>query len=328
MGCFKRVMIKISIVVPVYNVEKYIKKCMDSLLDQDFEDYEIIVVNDGTKDNSMDYVRQVYKKTNKIVIYEQKNAGLSAARNSGIRLSRGKYILFCDSDDALEKDCLPRLYKEMEEKQLDVLLYDARMIEEDGTTSKENPYNRTNINDDMMSGCETLATLLDSNSYLASACLYIIKREVLITNKLFFEEGIFHEDELFTPVLLLNSNRVIHKNWLVYHRFIHEGSIMTGNNLAKRMEGLSIVIQKLMEYIDCPTLPDSGKGSITIIVKNHIRHFLAQNVLLKSRGIYQTNEINSVYEVIRKNKLQLGIKFWMYLIWIKIKYFVQRKEGI
>ena len=321
-------MIKISVVVPVYNVEKYIKKCIDSLLDQEFEEYEIIVINDGTIDNSMDYVKKVRDNTNKIIIYNQENAGLSAARNSGIRLARGKYILFCDSDDRLEKDCLSILYEEMEKNSLDLLLYDAYMLREDNSLERENPYNRMEIKEEIMNGCEILSFLIQKKCYLASACLYMINKDILIKNKLMFEEGIFHEDELFTPILLTLAQRVKHKNWLIYHRLIHEGSIMTGNNLAKRMEGLSRVIQNLAEFVDQADLPEIGKNSLTIIIKNHIRHFLAQTMVLKSREIYLTEEINNVYGVVKKNKLKLGIKFWIYLIWLKIKYGILRKEEI
>ena len=90
---------KISIIVPVYNVENYIKKCLDSIFDQTYKDYEVIVVNDGTKDNSMNIVNNY-----KVKIVTQKNQGLSAARNHGVEKAKGEYLIFLDSDDYLDKD--------------------------------------------------------------------------------------------------------------------------------------------------------------------------------------------------------------------------------
>ena len=97
---------KFSIIIPVYNVEKYLKKCLDSVFNQTYKDYEVIVVNDGTKDNSMDIVKDYDVK-----VINQKNQGLSAARNAGVKKATGEYLIFLDSDDYWEKDLLKELSK-------------------------------------------------------------------------------------------------------------------------------------------------------------------------------------------------------------------------
>ena len=99
---------KLSIIVPVYNVEKYIVKCISSLLDQQTNDYEIIIVNDGTKDKSIDLIKKTFNDS-KIAIIEQENQGLSAARNTGVRHSKGEYIWFVDSDDWITEGCVDKL---------------------------------------------------------------------------------------------------------------------------------------------------------------------------------------------------------------------------
>ena len=99
---------KLSIIVPVYNVEKYIVKCISSLLDQQTNDYEIIIVNDGTKDKSIDLIKKTFNDS-KIAIIEQENQGLSAARNTGVRHSKGEYIWFVDSDDWIAKGGIDEL---------------------------------------------------------------------------------------------------------------------------------------------------------------------------------------------------------------------------
>ena len=100
---------KFSIVIPVYNVEKYIKRCLDSVFNQSFKDFEVIVVNDGTKDNSMDIVENYDVK-----IITQKNQGLSVARNTGVKKAKGEYIIFLDSDDYIEKDLLKNINKSLD----------------------------------------------------------------------------------------------------------------------------------------------------------------------------------------------------------------------
>ena len=100
---------KFSIIIPVYNVEKYIGKCLESVMNQTYKDYEVIVVNDGTKDNSMDIVKNYPVK-----IIEQENQGLSVARNTGVKKAKGEYIIFLDSDDYIEKDLLKNINKSLD----------------------------------------------------------------------------------------------------------------------------------------------------------------------------------------------------------------------
>lgn len=309
----------ISIVVPVYNVEKYIKRCIDSLLEQNFDNYEIIVVNDGTKDNSMDYVRKVQRETDKIIIYEQENAGLSAARNSGIRLATGKYILFCDSDDALEINCLSQIYKEMEDQNLDVLLYDAALFNVDGNESSDNPYERFNVIENTVTGEDILRELIKNKKFIAQACLYTIRRRVLIDNCLEFEEGILHEDELFTPILLVNSERVCHRNWKFYKRYLREGSIMLSDNWEKRMKSIIVVITQLLDYRKVKIVKEESVELLGELAKEHSKNFLAQSYFLKQRNIDLKVEREEIYSILKKYNIKLEIKFKFYLIYLWFK---------
>lgn len=183
---------KVSVIVPVYKVEKYIKRCMDSLLDQSFEDYEIIVVNDGTPDNSMAYVESLQHTTDKIIVCNRDNGGLSAARNTGVAKASGEYLLFCDSDDAIKNTCLSMLYKEANLNKLDMLLFDSEIIPE-GEEIDQNELNclgRTEINQDAMTGMEMMKELIGKGKYAASACSYLVKRSLLTENNISFYEGI------------------------------------------------------------------------------------------------------------------------------------------
>ena len=100
----------ISIIVPVYNVEKYLKKCLDSILSQTYKNFEVIIVNDGSPDNSQKIIDEYKKKDKRIIVLEKENGGLSSARNYGIEHANGKYISFVDADDYIEKDYVEKLY--------------------------------------------------------------------------------------------------------------------------------------------------------------------------------------------------------------------------
>ena len=116
-------MTKISIIVPVYNVEKYLKECLDSLINQTLEDIEIICINDGSTDNSLAILEEYQKKDSRIKVFSQRNQGVSAARNLGIEKATGEYLTFLDSDDRLELNTCEILYKETIAKNSDFLFF-------------------------------------------------------------------------------------------------------------------------------------------------------------------------------------------------------------
>ena len=136
-------MIKVSVVIPIYNVEKYIEGCLKSICNQTLKDIEILCINDGTPDKSMKIVEKIAKKDKRIKIINKENGGLSSARNAGIDNAKGKYIYFIDSDDQLKENALEILYNKMEEEKLETLFFDAENVYEN-EESKNNAF----LNDD------------------------------------------------------------------------------------------------------------------------------------------------------------------------------------
>ena len=113
---------KISIIIPVYNAEKYLKICVDSILNQTFKDFELILIDDGSSDTSKEICEQYIKLDNRVKVIEQSNKGVSVARNNGLENSCGEYIMFCDSDDWIEEECLENLYyKFIQDKNTDII---------------------------------------------------------------------------------------------------------------------------------------------------------------------------------------------------------------
>ncbi len=222
---------KLSIIIPVYNVEKYIDKCLLSCLSQDvpLTDYEIIVINDGTKDRSLEIAQERTKDVPNVTIFSQENAGLSVARNKGLSMAKGDYVWFVDSDDYIETRCLGGIFSVLNES-VDILQLQYRYIYEDGRPPKEVP---KKIINNVCSGREiTLRGGLP-----AQAQLTIFRRSFLLENNLLFEPGIYHEDSEFRPRAVYLAKRISSYNEIVYNYLIRtSGSIMSNFKLKNGLD--------------------------------------------------------------------------------------------
>jgi len=311
--------VKISVIVPIYNVEKYIKRCMDSLLKQSFDSYEIIAVNDGTPDKSMEYVYGLQEKYDNIVICERENGGLSAARNTGMARARGKYLLFCDSDDALEENCLSMVYEEAEFKNLDMLLYGAETIWEKETEKKENVYDRGNVIDKVLSGQKLLEELVNKGNYRAPVWMCLIRRKMIVDNNLSFVEKILHEDELFTPIALMKAQRAEYRNWLIYKRYVREGSITTSDNMPQRLKSLAIVIKELIRFTKTEAKNIGDTEGVWKIICDHIRFFLGQTLCINKMDDELEEYREEIVRLVRVEHIKLGMKFSCYLTYLHLR---------
>lgn len=244
--------ILISVIVPVYNVESYVSQTIDSLVGQSLKDIEIICINDGSTDRSLDVLKTKYSNINKVSIYTQHNQGLSATRNNGVRLARGKYIYFIDSDDLLEDEALETLYNKLDANKLDVLFFDAESLFEDcDKNDMDSYYARKNEYSDIYSGIDLMKKMSDNGEYRASACLQIIDREFYIKNNLKFINGILHEDNAFTFKCLLNAKRASHIQRRLYKRRVRSTSITTMSVTYRHVYGLFKCYENMiMTYLE------------------------------------------------------------------------------
>lgn len=202
---------RLSVIVPVYNVEQYIVKCVKSLLTQDYDDYEIVVVDDGTPDNSIELLTENVQN-DRIKIIHQENGGLSAARNFGLSKASGDYVWFFDSDDWAEEYCLADIAKQFDG--CDVLYFNAHYNNK-GTSQSISSYHN-----DSKFGRE-----LSMKEIYYPVQYYIYRREFLVSNHLTFTPGLLHEDSMFTPIALYQADRVKPYNTPVYHQYERGGSI-------------------------------------------------------------------------------------------------------
>lgn len=232
---------KISVIVPVYNVEKYVSKCIDSILNQTIsEEFEIIVVNDGSTDNSMK-ILDLY--SDKIKIINKSNGGLSSARNAGLRIANGKYVVFVDSDDWIEEDFLECLYNFIEKDNLDVVFSGYKLYWENNNITKLRCIYSEDI---VLNKNQAISNLLTKRTFRAEVWDDIYNREFLIKNNLFFTEGIINEDEDFTLRVLINSKKVGYLNYNGYIYRQRDGSITKTINYKKIIESRILILDNLI----------------------------------------------------------------------------------
>uniref|UniRef100_UPI003AEFCC04 glycosyltransferase family 2 protein n=1 Tax=Cetobacterium sp. TaxID=2071632 RepID=UPI003AEFCC04 len=169
--------LKVSIIIPVYNVELYLREALDSVINQTLKEIEIIIVNDGSTDNSLEIVKEYETKDHRIIVINQENQGLSGARNSGLKIAKGHYIYFMDSDDYIALDTLEICYECALEKQLDFVFFDAQSFTKDDIDISEYNYDRSrNIKEKTIySGKEALKKLLNQKKYRSAVWLNFIR---------------------------------------------------------------------------------------------------------------------------------------------------------
>lgn len=311
----------ISVIVPIYNVEKYLREALTSIVNQTKKELEIILVNDGSTDNSYEIAKEFEKKDPRIILLNKKNGGLSSARNAGLRVASSKYVYFFDSDDVLDSETLSNCYDFSEKFTLDVLLFDAeRLLDLSMKKELKLPtYDRSEllVEKEVYKGEELLKKMVKNKIYIASACLQFIKREHLKSNMIEFYEGIIHEDELFTPQVLANANRCSYLKNKFFKRRIRENSIMSNLDDKRSIEGYRTTVEELIKKNNAVYNPIinnlfreiilKGEKRISVInLRKNIKDiiFFESNILYWTRiliGNFLTKNVYNFYTNFKSN---------------------------
>lgn len=221
---------KVSIIIPVYNSEKYLEKCIDSILNQDYKNIELIIINDGSTDSSKEIIENYQKKYNDTIIYiEQKNLGPAVARNNGIKNATGKYIFFIDNDDYIDKNYIATFVKEAESNNYDIIIGGYRRTNEKGKILEEVKYNNTKW-------CKY-------KSITPWARIY--NREYVVKNKFEFLKCNIGEDIYFNIQAVSISDNVKIIDYIGYNWFLNSQSI--SNTVHKKFYDLETY--KLLESL-------------------------------------------------------------------------------
>ena len=319
---------KVSVIVPVWGVEEYIDKCLNSLVNQTLEDIEIIVVNDESPDNSQliidNYVKQYPDKVKSFV---KKNGGQGSARNFGLEKATGEYIGYVDSDDYIALDMYEKLYKKAKKEKADVVICD-NFIDNNGVVIKEDIYRNLKYTD-------------IQNAFFGKMAVWnkIYKRDIITKNDIKFKEKVWYEDLAFTLKILVNAKKVVYVDEPLYYYLIRKGSTMNNSNIVRNME-ITLAFDDILSYIN-----DNNKNDYMDIIEflaiNHIYISASVRVItaeadkkeryavLKDLHVYFyerfSNFRNNKYLVtLSKNRkliynLMLGKRYFLIRILFKIK---------
>jgi len=236
--------LKVSIIIPFFNAEEYLGRCLESVLGQDLDAYEVVCVNDGSTDKSLAIAEEYASRHSTIRIINQQNGGLSNARNNGMRVAEGEYLMFVDGDDYLEKNVLGHLYELGEQYSLDMLDFRVNVV-------------RDNVSNLMFPEPDRTPEVSDGRSYLASyiarygrqpfvsAWSHLFRHRMITDSGLTFIEGRKYEDLVFTASAYLKSERVLYTGMAVYNYVKVEGSITTSGISPAHIDDLHFMARQV-----------------------------------------------------------------------------------
>lgn len=272
----------LSIIVPIFNVENYLDRCLHSLLEQDIpaSKYEIILINDGSTDSSYDIAKQYKEKYNNVILLTQENKGQGSARNKGIEFANGKYIMFVDSDDMLLPNVLNKILTVSEEKDLDVCAYRMFSYDSKGNVHESacQPFKANKVYDGkyaFMHGAD-----------IGSSCIYLYNHTFLIKNNLRFLEGIYHEDVDFVLRMYAFVKRIMYLDVVAYSYTWNPDS--TDRNIyyekiIKQFHDEFKIIENIKLFVDSYVYDKEFKGfynkhNNSILISLFLRIILNKNI--------------------------------------------------
>lgn len=229
--------VEFSVIIPVFNSEDFLRECLDSVLNQTFTDFEVICINDGSTDGSVEILKEYSEKDQRFTYVSQENRGQGAARNHGLSLARGRYIQFLDSDDMFLPHAFEQIHKVLEENNLDLLFFDGDVFY-DGE-NENNPkdfrpdlYRRNKNYGIGLPGQRMLVEMSKNDEYRVSPCMATFRRSFLFENKISFPEYIIYEDNVFTAEAISLSKNCGHLPLSLYSRRVRTNSTMTSKKTA------------------------------------------------------------------------------------------------
>lgn len=231
----------ISIIVPIYNVEKYLSQCVESLINQTYKNIEIILVDDGSKDNCGNICDEYAQKDNRIIVVHKENGGLSDARNKGIDIAKGKYFVFVDSDDYVSNKFVENLYQMILENDCDIAICDYLQFENTLPVQEE-----LQIKVDVLSNIEVLSKIYSENVKMIVAWNKIYKKELF--NQIRYPFGKINEDEFTTYKLIYKANKVAISNEPLYYYRFNSSSIMGSGFNEKRLQYIEALEERMQFY--------------------------------------------------------------------------------
>lgn len=241
---------QVSVIMPIYNTDAYLHEALDSICSQTLRELEIILINDGSTDNSQHIIEEYVQRDERIKYYFQPNQGQGVARNNGMQLAKGEYIYFMDSDDILDIDALRQCYEECQKKELDFVTFDAETILESPHSSGSFIYSRKEkINTQKIwKGAELMHYELENDIFYVVPWLCFINRSFLMKYFTGFPAGVIHEDTILVMQIMLHAQRVGYIPNSFFKRRVRSSSTITTSFSMRNIEGYTVVCKQIRNW--------------------------------------------------------------------------------
>jgi len=285
---------KVSIIIPVYNAEEHIRRCIESVLLQKIENYEILIINDGSIDKSEEIIKEYVNKYDKVKYYSKENSGVADTRNFGIKEATGKYILFLDGDDYIDKNLLADLQKYIDED-IDLIKFKLKKVDLKGNEIEkiDGPiFNK-------ISGEDGFNKLYATDVLLDSPCLYLIKKELFIKNNLWFKINTYHEDFGLIPLIILKAKKMVSINKYYYNYVQCDNSIVRNNDYSKTLKRVYDTLIHYDNMLDYLENNDFNKKT-----KENMKSYYTNAIILKTEELNKNDQKNFIKEIKKRHMLQ------------------------
>ena len=289
---------KLSIIVPVYNTEKHLKKCFDSIINQNNSEIEVVVINDGSTDNSEVIIKEYTEQYKDVFKYYKKdNSGVADTRNFGIEKATGEYIMFLDSDDYIDKKLYDNIKKYIDEN-VELIKYKMQRVDENDKILEIVP----GATFDKITGEEGFNKLYGTDVLLDSPCVYVIKKDIFTRDNLKFKVGTEHEDFGLIPFVIVLAKSMVSTNFYGYYYVQSKGSLMRNENYQKTIKR---VYDALGHYDNAKEY--SQEINISKLTHDNIMIYYTNAVILKARDLKE-EERKKYLEELKKRKVFKNIK--------------------
>ena len=312
----------LSVIVPVYNTEKYVEKCINSILNSSFKDLEIIIVNDGSTDNSEEIIKKIIEENKdfNIKYLKKENGGLSDARNFALPYVKGKYISFIDSDDYIDVNLYKNLEKYMKQD-IDLIKFKMKKVDEEGNILEK-------LDGPVFEKCtgeEGYKKLCVDDKFLDPACIYLYKTKFFKENNFKYAKGLYHEDFGLTSLIILKASSFVSTEEFGYYYLQTKNSITRDKDYKKEIKKAKDLIKhydNMIEKIDNDNYKISKESKIlikryftnTLLLKSYdLKEESLKNYLkeLKKRKLYKNIKVENLKQLIKKILLMINVKLYL-----------------
>ena len=292
-------MLKISVIIPIYNVKKYLGECLESLIQQSVQECEFICVDDGSPDDSYRIVEAYAKRDKRFRLIRQENKGLAEARNVGIRDAKGKYIAFLDNDDYLQgKDTLGELYRISEENQVDFLTFDAECFYESDilrkTDNRDSYYIRKKEYGLYPSGRQLFCDLIENDDFCDGAWVMFFRRDWLMANNLWFIARLNPEDSIWSFFCYMAAGRVQHIQKKLYKYRIRSNSLTTEKVSFDVIYGRIYTVREILRFALTNSLSEREERAICKFVDIILWHIKDKYLKLEISEAWRIRELSAL----------------------------------